>query len=215
MSVVPGAGDPTDATLAAYRAEAHRYLQESARPGPPTLAYLDRIAHLVGGGHVLEFGSGPGWDADYLETHGVQVTRSDATSEFVEMLREAGHEARLIDMRLDALGGPYDGILANAVLLHLTREQFEAVLRRCRAAVGENGILGCTLKEGDGAQWTEEKISRPRYFTYWREAPLREALDRAGWIVLSIERVVGRTATWLYVITRVADARVTATRGAR
>jgi protein-L-isoaspartate O-methyltransferase len=38
----------------------------------------------VGRGHILELGSGPGWDAAYLERRGVQVTRSDATRAFVE-----------------------------------------------------------------------------------------------------------------------------------
>jgi protein-L-isoaspartate O-methyltransferase len=49
-----------------------------------SLAYLDRVAGLVGRGHILELGSGPGWDAAYLERRGVQVTRSDATRPFVE-----------------------------------------------------------------------------------------------------------------------------------
>jgi hypothetical protein len=35
-------------------------------------------------GHILELGSGPGWDAACLELRGVQVTRSDATRAFVE-----------------------------------------------------------------------------------------------------------------------------------
>ncbi|HYZ57254.1 MAG TPA: hypothetical protein VE733_27635 [Streptosporangiaceae bacterium] len=86
--------------------------------------------------------------------------------------------------------------------MHLPREQLGAVLRRCRAAVVDGGILGCTLKEGDGEQWTEEKIGLPRHFTYWREAPSREVLARADWTVLSLDRVAGHTASWIYVIAR-------------
>lgn len=105
-------------------------------------------------------------------------------------------------MRSDDLGGPYDGVLADAVLLHLPREQFEAVLRRCRTAVGPGGILGVTLKEGHGSEWTAEKIGLPRYFTYWQEGPLRDALANTGWTVLSLDRVPGRTASWLQVVAR-------------
>lgn len=195
-------GDPTDATLAAYRAAAQLYLEHSARPAPSVLAYLDRIGLLLRGGDVLELGSGPGWDADHLEKQGVRVTRSDAAPEFVDRLREAGHDALLLDLRKDDLGGPYDGILADAVLLHLSREQFEAVLRRCRTAVRPGGILGVTLKEGHGSGWTEEKIGLPRYFTYWQEDPLRVVLARTGWEVLALKKVPGRTASWLQVIAR-------------
>jgi SAM-dependent methyltransferase len=113
---LPGLDDPCDATLAAYGAAAQRYLRESARPGPSLIAYPDRFSELIGGGHVLELGSGPGWDADHLEGHGVRVTRSDATPRFADLLRAAGHEAVLIDARGDDFGGPYDGVLADAVL---------------------------------------------------------------------------------------------------
>lgn len=91
--------DPNEATLAAYRCAAQRYLDASARPAPALLAYLDKFADMVGTGPVLELGSGPGWDADHLEARGVRVIRSDATSRFVQLLRAAGHEALTIDLR--------------------------------------------------------------------------------------------------------------------
>lgn len=194
--------DPTDATLAAYGAAAPLYVAQSARPPTSVLAYLDRIAELLHDGHVLELGSGPGWDADHLEKQGVRVTRSDATPEFVDRLRDAGHDALLLDVRSDDLGGPYDGILADAVLLHLPREHVEAVLQRCRNTVRPGGILGVTLKEGHGSEWTQEKIGLPRYFAYWQQGPLRDVVARTGWAVLSLERAPGRTGSWLQVIAR-------------
>jgi len=142
--------DPVDATIAAYEVGAEQYLRATAPPGPALLAYLDRLADLVGQGHVLEIGSGPGWDADHMERRGLRVTRTDATPAFVELLRAAGHDARRLDVRLDPLGGPYQAVLADAVLLHLSRPQFEDVVRRARRAVVAGGVLGFTLKEGDG-----------------------------------------------------------------
>ena len=53
-----------------------------------------------------------------------------------------------LDVRTAELGGPYEAILADAVLLHLTREQFADVLRRARCAVVDGGLLAFTLKEG-------------------------------------------------------------------
>ena len=154
---------------------------------------------------MLEIGSGPGWDADYLEGHGVPVIRTDATPAFVSLLRAAGHNARLLDARTDPLGGPYQGILANAVLHHLNRDQFEDVLRRARTAVAASGILGFTVKEGHGAAWSEHKLGLPRHFTYWQEPAVRAALHRAGWPDASICHVASRD-NWLYVLARTSTA---------
>jgi SAM-dependent methyltransferase len=192
--------DPTELTLAAYRAAAEEYVAGSSRPGEDLRAHLDRFADLVGGGPVLEVGTGPGWDADHLQERGVLVLRSDGAPEFVQRARDAGHEARVIDVRHDALGGPYRGVLADAVLLHLPADQFEGVLRRLADAVEPGGFLGLTLKEGDGHEWTTEKIEQPRFFQYWREPALRTALAVTGWEVIRLDRARGRSVPWLHVL---------------
>lgn len=197
-----GETDPDDITLAAYQASADRYIERTIPPPPAVRAYLDRFAALAGHGNVLEIGSGPGWDADYLEQRGLHVTRSDATPAFVERLRAAGHEARLLDIRSGDLGGPYDGVLANAVLLHLGRDQFRDALRRVRQATTASGLLAMTLKEGDGEQWSTAKLGMPRHFTYWGEAALRRVLQDTGWEVAFLEHVPGRADQWLQLIAR-------------
>jgi SAM-dependent methyltransferase len=196
--------DPDDTTLATYQASAQRYIERTIPPPPAMLAYLDRFAALVGQGHILEIGTGPGRDADYLERRGVEVTRSDATPAFVERLRAAGQDALLLDIRSGDLGGPYDGVLANAVLLHLSRSQFADALRRVRRATSDGGLLAVTLKEGDGEQWSTAKLGLPRHFTYWREAALRRVLQDTGWDVTSLEHVPGRADQWLQLVARAA-----------
>lgn len=192
--------DPGDVTLASYVSGAQLYLDHSTQPPPPVIAYLNRLADLVSNGHVLELGSGPGWDAAHLVSRGVRVTCTDANPVFVERLRAAGHRAELLDIRTDDLGGPYDGVLADAVFPHLTRGQFADVLRRIRRAVAAAGFLAFTLKEGDGAAWSTAKIGLPRHFTYWRETAVRAMLGHSGWEVMSIDRVAGRTEPWLVVL---------------
>jgi SAM-dependent methyltransferase len=192
--------DPDDTTLASYEAAADSYIEQTTAQAPVLLAFLDRLADLVGHGRVLELGSGPGWDAAYLERRGVRVTRSDATRAFVDRLRAAGHQAQLLDIRHDDLGGPYDAVLADAVLLHLSRDQFRHALGRIRRAVTPAGLLAVTLKEGDGEQWSTARLGLPRHFTYWREPALRQALPDAGWHVTFLAHVPGQTDQWLHVI---------------
>ncbi len=180
--------------------------RQAGTTGPAVLAYLDEVARLVGDGTVLELGSGPGWDAMYLESRGPRVLRTDGAPAFVQMLQAAGNQTQLLDVRVDDCGGPYDAVLADAVLPHITREQFVDVLQRARQAVSPGGVLAVTLKEGDGQAWTEAKLGRPRHFTYWREPAVRAALLETGWQVLSLEHVVGRVEPWLFVLAQSGSA---------
>ncbi|HEV7206786.1 MAG TPA: class I SAM-dependent methyltransferase [Jatrophihabitans sp.] len=195
--------EPGDVTIASYDATVDLYVAQTATPSPVVAAWLDHVADVIGPGHVLEVGSGPGHDALRLEEHGLRVSRTDATPGFVDRLRAAGHDARRLDLRSDDLGGPYDAMLADAVLLHLDRTQFADVLARARRAVVDGGVLAFTIKEGDGDEWHERKLGVPRHFTYWREPAVRAALENTGWQVVELEHVSG-FEPWLYVIARTA-----------
>jgi SAM-dependent methyltransferase len=207
--LTPGVYGPSvrsdDVTLATYDARAEVYVAHSRPPVPAVAAYLDELARRVGTGTVLELGSGPGLDAAHLESRGPRVLRTDGAPAFVAMLEAAGHSARLLDVRTDDLGGPYDAVLADAVLLHLTREELADVLVRARRAVRPGGWLAVTLKEGDGEAWTTAKLGLPRFYTYWREPELRTALEATGWDVVTLDPVDGRLEPWLFVLARVAD----------
>lgn len=176
------------------------YLAAGGSASLSVLGHLDRFAATVTGGHVLELGSGPGTDADPLEARGLRVERTDATPAFVERLRARGHRARLLDARADDYGGPFDGIYANAVLLHLSPQQLEQALRTARHATRSGGVLSLTLKEGDGSGWSIAKLGRARHFSYWRADALAEALSRTGWSVDTIERYDGRVEPWLFTL---------------
>ena len=201
MVIQPSSGDPVDLTLRSYQAAAQRYADHgTAAPGPALACFLDRLADLVGTGRLLEVGSGPGVDARYLRGRGVDVWPTDATPAFVDMMLSTGLEATRLDLRSDDLGGPWQGVLAQAVLLHLNRGQLAQALHRLRAAVVDGGVLAFTVKEGDGDGWSNLKLELPRHFTYWRERPLRDALAQSSWDVKSVDHVVGRTEPWLYVL---------------
>ena len=192
----------TDLTLDAYQDCIDIYCADSpSAVADPVAALLDAVvARISRHGSVLEVGSGPGLEAQYLEERGVIVDRTDATPAFVDRMRQEGHSVRLLDVREADLGGPYDAVVANAVLLHLERAHAERALASIRTATRPGGVLALTLKEGDGEAWSEAKLGRPRWFVYWQEDPLRQVLQRVGWRVLELTHVRGRTERWLYVL---------------
>ena len=191
-------------TLAAYEAGVDRYVDALApRPIGPFVDYRERfVADLPAGAELLELGSGPGLDADWFSSRGFDVRRTDATVAFVERLRERGHAADVLDVITDELGGPYDGIWASAVLLHLSRAELAAVLVKLRAALSPDGVFGFTVKEGDGERWTTDKLDDPRYFVYWRSEPLADLLEATGWHIIELSQQPGRADDWLMVRAR-------------
>ncbi len=184
-------------TLAAYERAADVYARDYRPPSPDYVDFLEDFVDWVGPeAGVLEIGSGTGHDADLLEARGVEVHRSDAAPAFVRAMRARGFHASTIDVLSDDLGGPWDGIYANAVLLHLSPDDLRVALARMAAAVAPGGGLAFTLVEGDGEAW-DSRLGAPRHFTYWREAPLLEAIAASPWDLVSVERAGGGRETWL------------------
>lgn len=194
-------GSANSITLRAYEAAAERYRAQTG--GPRTVVpLLDRLlATLARGSLVLEIGSGPGRDALLLEQRGLRVARTDATRAFVEMLRADGHDAQLLNVITDPIVGRFDGVLADAVLLHLSAAELATALTKLRRAVAVDAPFALTLKEGDGSEWHSRRLDLPRHFTYWREKTLRLALAAGGWRVDWLSHVPGNEP-WLHVLCR-------------
>jgi SAM-dependent methyltransferase len=193
-----GDADPCNETLNSYEQAAERYRDADSPPHDAHLRFIDRLASALPGATVLEVGSGTGRDARLLEERGLRVSRSDAARSFVKMLRDDGYQARRLDVRYDDLEGPWDAVFANAVLLHLSRPDLIAVVARIRRALRPGGVVAFSVKEGDGEAWSEAKLGLPRYFTYWREGPLRDCLHSTGWVDVDVRHVRSHEP-WLYV----------------
>ena len=196
------------ATVRAYDSSATAYGAGTQEMPASVQAVVGRFATLLPpGARVLEIGSGSGRDARALEEVGLSVRRTDITPAFVQLLRESGYEADVVDPLVDDLSDPaapgttYAGVWADASLLHVEREDLPRVLSRLADATEPGGVLFVGVKEGDGEGWSlHGNVSAPRFFTYWREEPLRSALTGAGWRVTSVERDVGsRGEGWLLV----------------
>ncbi|HEX5086758.1 MAG TPA: class I SAM-dependent methyltransferase [Nocardioides sp.] len=192
------------ATVAAYDVDAEAFSDGVSKLSDEFDAELDWFAGAVGdGGAVLEIGSGGGRDAAALEKRGLTVRRSDISPGFVELMRNRGYDADVLDPLTDDLvderHGPYDGVWACACLLHVAREDVPTVLTRLAGATRVGGVLGMSLKEGDGEEWsTHGHVRGPRRFVYWREAPLGTALEDAGWRVHEINhRTTSNGQPWL------------------
>jgi SAM-dependent methyltransferase len=202
---------PERDTIAAYDAFAAAYRDGTAARPEAVRALAARFAEeLPENARVLEIGSGPGHDAIVLESLGLSVRRTDVSREFVRLLRNAGHDADVVDPLSDDLFDPnrplerYDAVWADGCLLHVSRANLPMVFARLADATRSDGLLYASLKEGDGEGWsTHGHVGAPRYFVYWRSHELREAIEESGWIVDEVGRESGKSGEiWLEVFAR-------------
>ena len=122
-------------------------------------------------------------------------------------MRARGSRADVLDPLVDdvvdpADPRPYDGVWAQACLLHVARADLTVVLARLHAATRPGGVLYCSVKEGDGEGWsTHGYVAEARWFVYWRDPDLRGAMTAAGWTVHAVDRTTGRHGEpWLDVL---------------
>lgn len=152
---------------------------------------------------VLEIGSGPGYDADYLETLGLTVRRTDATAAFRDWQAARGRRVEALDVTTDAIEGCYAGVLMLAVLQHLERDQVDAVLDRIARALTDNGSLLLSVPSGSDDGW-EHGHSGDYRVVRWTPAQLDERLARAGFAVIREHASASASATgddpWRWVL---------------
>ena len=169
----------TQRTVQSYDEYAREYDKLVSEERPPHIRdALQRLVQcLPPGGSVLEIGSGPGRDADFVESLGVVVRRTEPAQAFVDLMAERGKQADLLNVVTDELGGPYDGVLAMAVLIHVDREQIDAVLRKIHAALKPGGAFLVTMRRGEG------ETGGNYHTVYWTRDAFAERLAAAGMAV--------------------------------
>lgn len=164
----------------------------------------ESLVRLPPHAHILEIGSAHGRDADYMESKGIVVDRTDAAKSFIDYMNSKGHKAYLLNALTDDYGGPFDMVYANAVLLHFSAQQCVNVLERVRHSLKPNGIFSFSVKIGDGSKWSHSKLKDPRFFRYWQEQPLRDLLTKCQYeVIYWHEDQTGHdNSNWYHVIAK-------------
>lgn len=196
--------DENEKTLKAYNENAKQYVQSmnTAVEGPTKQWLDDSLLNISSDAKILEIGTASDRDAQYIESLGYTVQRSDGSLAFVKRLQDHGKNALLLNVLSDELPSHYDIIFANAVLLHFTPKQSREAVIKIYNALHPKGIFSFTVIKGKGEVWSDERIGAPRYFYYWQQHDLTQLLHYAGFEFVHMQESqdMYMTKRWLYVI---------------
>jgi len=172
-----------DATLQFYRRNAEAYAGREITSRHARMTKF--LALLPAGAAILELGCGAGGDSAEMIARGYDVTPTDGSPELAEIAsRKLGRPVgTLLFHDLKAVAA-YDGVWANACLLHVPREQLAGVLGLIHRALKPGGAFYASYKAGEG----DGRDALDRYYNYPTEDWLRATYAEAGaWTDLSIE----------------------------
>jgi len=186
-------------TIQSYEANAQHYAASVPKdPSPQMIDVMNRMVAIAGKGNtILEIGSGPGWDADFIELLGVTVRRTDATAAFRSFQEERGKTVYPLNVVTDELGGPYAGVMAFYVLQHIDRQQLPLVINKIADALRPGGAFLVCISEGDDESWQHGENSGQYLFVRWNEANFVDILNTAGLDVLFTTRHTDNEGDWM------------------
>ncbi|KRR15257.1 SAM-dependent methyltransferase [Bradyrhizobium lablabi] len=171
-------------TLQFYRRNAEAYAGREITSRKARLTAF--LARLPPNAAILELGCGAGGDTAEMLARGFDVRATDGSPEMAEVAskRLARPVETLLFHELDEVEA-YDGVWANACLLHVPRDQLASVLALIWRALKPDGVFFASYKEGD----TGGRDTLHRYYNYPSQDWLRATyVGAASWNSLSIER---------------------------
>jgi cyclopropane fatty-acyl-phospholipid synthase-like methyltransferase len=189
---------PKDETSAFYDGNAAVYASRERRlPATRLDAFL---AALPPGARILELGCGGGQDSAYMLEKGFDVTPTDGSPELARQAEKLiGRPVTVMRFQDLETVDTFDGVWAEASLLHVPRAELPDVFTRIRRALKPGGSLHASFKSGEA----EGHDGLGRYYNYPSVDWLSQCLSSCGWRDIALSEADGggydgKPTHWLF-----------------
>ena len=195
-----GTGISQDTTLSWYRENAIQYAEET-RNSLVLDALWEFLSRMKEGGTILDYGSGSGRDSAYFLDKGFSVDSVDGSAEMkAQAERLFGIKVKLASFLSLEEKDKYDGIWAQASILHLEEHDLRVALTLIERALKRDGVFYSSFRKGE-----EDGYENGRWFTNMTERRFLSFLPAS----LYVEKIwesqdvrPGVSRTWLSIICR-------------
>ena len=191
---------PEDTTAEFYATNAQTYVERGGAYENPWRQRF--LGSLKAGASILELGCGGGYDAEAMIAAGFDVAPTDGTPEMsAQAQSRLGIPVKVLEFSDLAEVSRFDGVWANACLLHVPRAQLPSVIKRVHTALKTGGVFYASFKAGTA----EGKDALGRYYNYPSAEWLSPLYGELSWENTAIEQAHGsgydRMPTrWLHVM---------------
>ena len=195
-----GTGIIQDTTLSLYRDNAIQYAEET-RNSLVLDALWEFLSRMKEGGTILDYGSGSGRDSAYFINKGFSVDSLDGSAEMkAQAERLFGIKVKLASFLSLEEKDKYDGIWAQASILHLEEHDLRVALTLIERALKRDGVFYSSFRKGEG-----DGYENGRWYTNMTERRFLSFLPAS----LYVEKIwesqdvrPGVSRTWLSIICR-------------
>ena len=195
-----GTGISQDTTLSWYRDNAIQYAEET-RNSLVLDALWEFLSRMKEGGTILDYGSGSGRDSAYFINKGFSVDSLDGSAEMkAQAERLFGIKVKLASFLSLEEKDKYDGIWAQASILHLEEHDLRVALTLIERALKRDGVFYSSFRKGEG-----DGYENGRWYTNMTERRFLSFLPAS----LYVEKIwesqdvrPGVNRTWLSIICR-------------
>lgn len=168
------------------------------------------VGFLRKGDSVLDVGCGPGITAKYFIKHGLDVLGIDFSEKMIEIAKKEAPQGKFLIMDLGGvgnMGGVFDGIYLQNVLIHIPKKEIEHVLKNVAALLKKSGYMYICVKEKpEGSPEEYIKIDNDygytikRFFSLFTKEEMKQYLDDLDFKMVYLNIVQAGKTHWIQVI---------------
>lgn len=170
------------------------------------------LALLPSRGSVLDVGCGSGVKSKYMLEKGFRVVGIDVSEGLLKIAQRespSGEFLLLSMTELDSLTEEFDGVFAQASLLHIPKAEASGVVRQMAGRARPGGYVYIAVKRAwEGAPEEEVKKENDygyeyeRFFSYYTPEELSGYMKAAGLEVVSESSSQSGNTVWLQIVGR-------------
>ncbi|MDE6640257.1 MAG: class I SAM-dependent methyltransferase [Acetatifactor sp.] len=162
-------------TISYYNQNADQYFRDTVDVDMSECC--DRfIKYVIPGGKIIDIGAGSGRDVKYFKDRGFDVEAIDASEELCRLATEyTGIHVQYEKIQDWSPSRVYDGIWANASLLHLGIDEIEEFICKVSDYLQTGGALYISIKKGINNGYD----SNGRFFTSFSEENVQQIVAKS------------------------------------